>query len=87
MTSENTASAASRFRLSVDRLTLDASQVLPVDSVAPSAATWSAMASALRDFVPSSSMCAVRSASPARSGGLAAPPVLIMRFKSTSGRS
>ena len=47
------------FLLSVDRLTFDASQVLPVDSVAPSDAICSAMASAPRVFVPSSSMCAV----------------------------
>src|SRR4051794_41864117 len=32
-------------------------------------------------------MCAVRSARPARSGGFAAPPVLIIRLKSISGRS
>ena len=86
-TSAHSASAPSRFLVSVDSDAFDASHELAVARVAPSTASSSAISIALRVLVPSSSMFAVISASPESSGGLAPPPALTTRFRSTSGRS
>ena len=58
----------------------------PVESDAPIWSASSAICSAERFWVPSSSISAVKDASPGRSGGFAALPLRTTRFAETTGR-
>ena len=78
-------SVAAKFLESDRALMVVASMLLLVVSVAPSCETSSAICSAFRLAVPSSSIAATKFARPGLSIGFASLPVLITRFAATIG--
>ena len=81
-----TSSIAGNVFASARPLTVVASMSLVLVTEAPSCAISSAICSALRVVVPSSSIAATKLARPGRSGGLASLPVFITRLAATIGR-